>query len=66
MKDYSAYPLKEAEALWQLDRFVEGIILEATICTEMDKLWRNGTAQEISNAWKSGKERGQTDEVLHD
>lgn len=38
VKDYSSYPPKEAEVLRQLDRTVEGIILEATIMTEMEKL----------------------------
>lgn len=40
--DYSAYPPSEAESLRQLDKTVEGIIIEATIMTEMEKLWRRG------------------------
>lgn len=32
----------------QLDRIIEGIILEAEIMTEMDKMWR-ATAEENKN-----------------
>ena len=31
---------KEQRSLEQLDRTIEGIILEATICTELERMWR--------------------------
>lgn len=40
MKDYSSYPSSEVESLRQLDRTVAGILVEAIICTETEKMWR--------------------------
>ena len=31
---------EEKRSLERLDRTIEGIILEATICTELEKMWR--------------------------
>jgi hypothetical protein len=67
VKDYSSYPPKEAEVLRQLDRTVEGIILEATIMTEMEKLWRRKEPLSPEEAEKAYKDmEAKIDEVLQD
>ena len=61
MKGYSSYRPEEAEALRLLDKTVEGIILQATILREMDKLWRTGSLedeQKIENETCENIERG--------
>ena len=53
--NYSSYPPEEAEALRQLDKTVKGILIEAIICTETEKLWRTeGTLSpaEVDKAYK--------------
>ena len=47
-------PSKEAEALRQLDKTVKGILVEAIISTETEKLWRTeGTLspEEVEKAY---------------
>jgi len=67
VKDYSSYPPKEAEVLRQLDRTVEGIILEATIMTEMEKLWRRKEPLSPEEAEKAYKDmEAKIDEVQQD
>ena len=59
--------MKTEEALRQLDKYVESIILEATICTEMGKLRRKkGTLSlaEVDKAYKDMEVK--IDEVLQD
>ena len=65
MRDYSSYPPKEAEALRQLDKTVQGIIIEAIICTETEKLWRRKeplSPEEVDKAYKDMEAK--IDEVL--
>lgn len=58
---------KEAEALKQLDKTIEAIILEATICTEMEKLWRKKGALSPEEVEKSYAEmEAKINEVLQD
>ena len=57
----------EAEALRQLDKTVKGILIEAIICTETEKLWRTeGTLfpAEVENA--CAEMEAKIDEVLQD
>ena len=63
--NYSSYPPEEAEALRQLDKTVKGILIEAIICTETEKLWRTeGTLSpaEVDKAYKDMEAK--IDEVL--
>ena len=65
MKDYSSYPPCEAESLRQLDKTVAGIIVEAIICTETEKLWRRKeplSPGEVDKAYKDMEAK--IDEVL--
>lgn len=67
MKDYSSYPAKEAESLRQLDKTVQGILIEATIRTETEKLWRRNEAlspDEVDKAYKDMEAK--IDEILQD
>ena len=50
--NYSSYPRKETEVL---DRTVQGILIEAIIDTETEKLWRSDRAlspEEVDKAYK--------------
>lgn len=63
--NYSSYPPKEAESLKQLDKTVAGILVEATILTETEKLWRREgsiTPEEVDKAYKDMEAK--IDEVL--
>ena len=63
--NYSSYPPEEAEALRQLDKTVKGILVEAIICTETEKLWRTEgklSAAEVDKAYKDMEAK--IDEVL--
>ena len=65
--NYSSYPPEEAEALRQLDKTVKGILIEAIICTETEKLWRSEGAlspAEVDEAYKDMEAK--IDEVLQD
>ena len=56
---------EEAEALEQLDKTVKGILVEAIICTETEKLWRKkGTLspEEVDKVYKDMEAK--IDEVL--
>ena len=58
---------QEAEALRQLNKTVKGILIEAIICTETEKLWRTeGTLspEEVDKAYKNMEAK--IDEVLQD
>ena len=51
--NYSSYPRKETEVL---DRTVQGILIEAIIATETEKLWRSDRAlspEEVDKAYKN-------------
>ena len=64
-QDYSSYPPTEAEALKLLDKTVAGILIEAIICTETEKLWRREgsiTPEEVDKAYKDMEAK--IDEVL--
>ena len=53
--NYSSYSPEEAKSLRQLDKTVKGILIEAIICTETEKLWRSeGTLSpaEVDKAYK--------------
>ena len=63
--NYSSYPPEEAKSLRQLDKTVKGILIEAIICTETEKLWRKeGTLSpaEMDKAYKEMEAK--IDEVL--
>ena len=63
--NYSSYPPAEAESPRQLDKTVTGILPEAIICTEMEKLWRKNGAlipEEVEKAYKEMEAK--IDEVL--
>lgn len=65
--DYSSYLPAEAETLRQLDKTVSGILIEAIICTEAEKLWRKEgsiTPEEVDKAYKEMEAK--IDEVLQD
>ena len=50
--DMNSYPVKEAEAL---DKTVQGILIEAIIARETEKLWRSDRAlspDEVDKAYK--------------
>lgn len=56
---------RKVEALRQLDKTVKGILIEAIICTETEKLWRTeGTLSpaEVDKAYKDMEAK--IDEVL--
>ena len=58
---------EKAEALRQLDKTVKGILIEAIICTETEKLWRSEGAlspAEVDKAYKDMEVK--IDEVLQD
>ena len=59
--------VKPEEALRQLDKYVESIILEATICTELEKLWSKKGALSPEEVGKAHAEmEAKIDEVLQD
>ena len=67
MKDYSSYPPAEAESLRELDKTVQGILIEATIMTETEKLWRSDrvlSPAEVDKAYKDMEAK--IDEILQD
>lgn len=67
MKDYSSYPPAEAESLRQLDKTVQGILIEATIMTETEKLWRSDRVLSPAEVDKAYKEmEAKIDEILQD
>ena len=58
---------QEAKALRQLDKTVKGILIEAIICTETEKLWRTEgplSPAEVDKAYKDMEAK--IDEVLQD
>ena len=65
-KDYSSYQQKEAEALRQLDKTVEGIIVEAIICTEMEKQWRKSCVSPEEMEKVYAEMEAKIEEVLQD
>ena len=67
MKDYSSYPPAEAESLKHLDKTVQGILIEATIMTETEKLWRRKeplSPEEVDKAYKDMEAK--IDEIIQD
>ena len=66
-KNYSSDPPAETEALKLLDKTIAGILIEAIICTETEKLWRREGAlspEEVDKAYKDMEAK--IDEVLQD
>lgn len=64
-QDYSSYPPDEAESLKNHDKTIQGILIEAIICTETEKLWRREgptTPEEVENAY--AEMEAKIDEVL--
>lgn len=64
-KNYSSYPPADAESLKRLDNTIAGILIEAIICTETEKLWRREgpvTPEEGDKVYKDMEAK--IDEVL--